>query len=222
MGQLQNIITPLHTRATRDCLGRMNDEKVACMKVARKFEADYWDGDRRYGYGGYHYDGRWKAVAEKLIEYYELPQVGARILDMGCGKAHLLYELDKLLDDAELTGCDISAHAIAQAPSQIKHSLFRQRAEVAYPFEDQAFDLVISFGALHNLILPDLTTALSEIERVGKNKYVLVESYRNEEELFNLQCWALTCESFYRPEEWTWIFREFAYTGDYEFIYFED
>ena len=30
----------------------------------------------------------------------------------------------------------------------------------------------------------------------------MVESYRNDKELFNLQCWALTCETFLRPEEW--------------------
>ena len=46
----------------------------------------------------------------------------------------------------------------------------------------------------------------------------MVESYRDEQELFNLQCWALTCESFFTPEEWVWIFNEFGYTGDYEFI----
>lgn len=221
MGQLQSIVTPLHTRTTRDCLGRMNDDKVTCMKVARKFEADYWDGNRRYGYGGYRYDGRWKSVAERFIEQYDLPQAGAELLDMGCGKAHLLYEFSKLLEDANVTGCDISAHAIAEAQPEIRHSLFQQRAETAYPFDDDAFDLVLSIGVLHNLIMPDLKAALGEIERVGKQKYVLVESYRDEEELFNLQCWALTCESFYRPEEWTWIFREFGYTGDYEFIYFE-
>ncbi len=122
---------------------------------------------------------------------------------------------------ANITGCDISAHAIAEAQPEIRHSLFQQRAETAYPFDDDAFDLVLSIGVLHNLIMPDLKAALGEIERVGKQKYVLVESYRNEEELFNLQCWALTCESFHRPEAWTWIFREFGYTGDYEFIYFE-
>ncbi len=221
MGQLQNIITPLHTRTTRDCLGRMSDDKVACMKIARVFEADYWDGDRRYGYGGYRYDGRWKTVAEELIEKFDLPQSGASLLDMGCGKAHLLYEFSKLLDNPELVGCDISSHAIAEAPVEIRHALFRQRAQDTYPFEDDAFDLVLSIGTLHNLTLPDLKASLLEIERVGKKKYLLVESYRNEEELFNLQCWALTCESFYRPEEWTWMFREFGYSGDFEFIYFE-
>ena len=48
-----------------------------------------------------------------------------------------------------------------------------------------------------------------------------LESYRNELELFNLQCWALTCESFFDHEEWPWIYEHFGYTGDYEFIYFK-
>ena len=60
-----------------------------------------------------------------------------------------------------------------------------------------------------------------EIERVGKNKYIMMESYRNDQELFNLQCWALTCEAFFSPEEWDWLFDEYSYAGDYEFIYFE-
>ena len=49
----------------------------------------------------------------------------------------------------------------------------------------------------------------------------MVESYRSELEQFNLQCWALTAESFFDDEEWVWLYRHFGYTGDYEFIYFE-
>ncbi len=49
----------------------------------------------------------------------------------------------------------------------------------------------------------------------------MLESYRNEQELFNLQCWALTCESFFDTAEWIWIYKRFGYSGDYEFIYFE-
>jgi hypothetical protein len=67
----------------------------------------------------------------------------------------------------------------------------------------------------------DLKAGLAEIQRVGKNGYIVVESYRNEAELFNLQCWALTCESFFSPDEWQWLFKEFGYSGDYEFIFFE-
>ena len=52
----------------------MVDDKVHCMVKAKEYEFDYWDGDRRYGYGGYKYDGRWKVVAEKLIAIYDLPR----------------------------------------------------------------------------------------------------------------------------------------------------
>ena len=79
----------------------------------------------------------------------------------------------------------------------------------------------MSLGCLHNLRLFELETAVKEIERVGKNKYIMLESYRNELEQFNLQCWALTCESFFDTAEWIWLYNHFGYTGDYEFIYFE-
>ncbi len=219
MGKLMNIITPLHKRTARDYVGRMTDNKVECMKAAKQYGYDYWDGDRRYGYGGYKYDGRWEVVAKKLIEQYKLPD-NAKILDVGCGKAFLLYELKKLLPDAEVAGFDISAHGLEDAKEEIKDRLFMYQAQDPYPYGDNEFDLVISLTTLHNLHVFELKSALQEIERVGKNKFIVVEGYRDEEELFNLECWALTCESFFKPQEWIWLYNEFGYTGDYEFIYF--
>jgi len=220
MGRLLNVVTPLHKRTKRDYLARMVDNKIEAVMVAKKYGADYWDGNRRYGYGGYKYDGRWKVVAEKLIATYDL-KPNARILDVGCGKAFLLYELQQLLPQAEIVGFDISPEGLADAKAEIRDNLFLYRAQDAYPFGDQSFDLAISLGALHNLRVFELETALREIERVAKNKYVMVESYCNEQELFNLECWALTCESFFDTAEWIWLLQHFGYTGDYEFIYFE-
>jgi ubiquinone/menaquinone biosynthesis C-methylase UbiE len=198
----------------------MIDDKVHCMVKAKEYEFDYWDGDRRYGYGGYKYDGRWKVAAERIIDQYKLGPT-ARILDVGCGKAHLLHELKLLLPQSEVSGFDISQHGLADAPEAIKPFLFRYRAQDKYPFGDDQFDLVISLGCLHNLRVFELQTAVSEIQRVGKQKYIMLESYRSELELFNLECWALTCESFFDTAEWIWLYRHFGYTGDYEFIYFE-
>lgn len=220
MSRLMNIVTPLHRATKRDYLARMMDDKVHCMIKAKEYEFDYWDGDRRYGYGGYKYTGRWKPVAEHLIEIYGL-KPGAKILDVGCGKAHLLYELYKLLPGSEVRGLDMSRHGLADAPEEIRGNLIRRRAQDIYPFGDQHFDLVISLAALHNLPIYDLKTALHEVERVGKQKYLMVESYRNEQELFNLECWALTAQAFFEVSEWIWLFDHFGYTGDYEFIYFE-
>ena len=110
MGRLLNIVTPLHTMTERDYVGRMMDDKVHCMMKAKEYEFDYWDGDRRYGYGGYKYiDDRWKRVAQPLIDLYDL-KPDAKILDVGCGKAFLLYELKQLLPQAEIVGFDISRH----------------------------------------------------------------------------------------------------------------
>lgn len=221
MGQLLNIVNPLHQMTKRNYIERMVDEKVACMMKAKEYEFDYWDGDRRFGYGGYKYiDDRWKNVAKPLIERFNLKK-DAKILDVGCGKAYLLYELKKLLPDAEIVGFDISQHGLADAKEEVRDNLFRYKAQDHYPWGDNYFDMVISLGCLHNLRIFELETAVKEIERVGKNKYIMVESYRNELELFNLQCWALTCESFYDTAEWIWLYNKFGYTGDYEFIYFE-
>ena len=82
------------------------------------------------------------------------------------------------------------------------------------------FDLVISINTLHNLDVTNLNFSLQECQRIAKKKYVVVESYRNEKELFNLQCWALTCKTFFTPTEWKWIFKKSKFNGDFEFIYF--
>ena len=198
----------------------MADDKIHCSEVARAYGEDYWDGNRRYGYGGYRYDGRWEPVARRMIEQYALP-ANARILDVGCGKAHLLYELQRLLPQAELVGFDISAHGIAHAPEAIRPNLMLQAAEDPYPYPDGYFDLSLSLMTLHNLPLDGVHRAAAEMQRVAREKFIAVESYRSVAELYNLQCWALTCESFLRPEEWVWMFNRSGYTGDYEFAFFE-
>lgn len=220
-GRLLNIVTPLHQLTRRDYLARMTDDKVACMKIAKQYGPDYWDGDRRYGYGGYKYlPGRWKPVAEALIKTYGLGP-GSSVLDVGCGKGFLLHEMLLLEPELKICGFDVSSYGIECASVEVKPHLFLHQAQQPYPFSDQQFDLVISLGTLHNLQLFDLKAALTEVERVGKNAYVMVESYRNEQELFNLECWALTAESLFDFDEWVWLYGEFGYRGDYEFIYFE-
>ncbi|MDP6770852.1 MAG: class I SAM-dependent methyltransferase [Anaerolineales bacterium] len=221
MGELVQFVTPLHQATSRSYIDRMVDDKVHCMLKAKEYESDYWDGDRRYGYGGYKYmAGWWKPVAEALIEKYKLTN-GSSVLDVGCGKAFLLYELKLLLPNLRIEGFDISQHGLASAKEEIRNSLFSHRAQDPYPYDDNTFDLVISLGCFHNLRIFELETALAEVQRVGKQGYVMLESYRNELEQFNLQCWALTCESFFDTKEWCWIYEHFGYTGDYEFIYFE-
>ena len=221
MKHLLNLITPLHTSTDRNYIARMNDQKIECMLKAREFEFDYWDGDRRFGYGGYKFmPGRWRPLVDALVHTYGI-RAGSKVLDIGCGKGFLLYELMQAVPGVVVTGIDISEHAVAEAKEEVRPFIRLHRAQDPLPFQDEEYDLVLSFNTLHNLRVPELSVALSEIHRVGRNGYVVVESYRNPRELFNLQCWALTAESFFDPETWVWIFNQFGYQGDYEFIYFE-
>jgi SAM-dependent methyltransferase len=215
------LITSLHTKTKRDYLPRVvKGDKAECAAIAKQFGKDYWDGDRKYGYGGYKYDERWAVVAQKLITTYHLNK-NSSILDVGCGKGFLLYELKKIIPEIKIAGIDISTYALENSKEEVKSHL-KQGAATKLDFPDKTFDLVISVTTLHNLYLFDLAQALKEIQRVTRgDAYVVVESYRNEAEKSNLLNWQLTCESFFTPEEWVWLFNEYGYKGDYEFVFFE-
>jgi protein-L-isoaspartate(D-aspartate) O-methyltransferase len=216
-----DFITKVHTSTKRNYVERVVEyDKAECATIAKHYGKDYWDGDRKYGYGGYRYDGRWRPIAEKMAQYYGLKS-GDKILDVGCGKGYLLYELTQAVPGIEIVGLDISEYAIKNAKEEVK--LFLQAGNAtALPYPDNTFDFVVSILTLHNLYNYELQQALQEIERVGKqNKYIVVESYRNEQEKVNLLYWQLTCQSFYTPQEWEWFFKQSGYTGDYGCIFFE-
>ena len=111
----KDFMSSIHKSTKRDYLARVNDAdypKSKAAKLAKKFDYDYWDGDRRICYGGYKYiPGRWTPIAVALIEEYKLDN-DSRILDIGCGKGYLLYEIQRLLPGATLLGVDISEYAI--------------------------------------------------------------------------------------------------------------
>ena len=216
-----DFLTDLHSGTKRDYLARMTEyPKADAIKKAKSYGYDYWDGDRRFGFGGYKYDGRWRSVAEKIAAHYTL-KPGDRVLDVGCGKGFLLYEMTQAIPGLKIKGIDISEYAVENSKEEIRKNLEVGDA-VSLPFGDNSFDLIISLNTLHNLQCYDLDKALSEIERVGKkNKYIVVESYRNEEEKVNMMCWVLTGECFFSPKEWEWWFNHSGYSGDHGFIYFE-
>ncbi len=210
----------LHNAAKRDYVQRVIEhDKAECAAIACRFGADYWDGERRYGYGGYRYDGRWLCVAEAMAEHYGLAP-GHRVLDVGCGKGFLLHELTRAVPGLEVRGLDISAYALDHAKPEVKPYLDEGDA-CDLPYPDQSFDLVVSITTLHNLYAYDLHKALREIERVGRGaKHITIEAYRDEREKANLLYWQLTCRAFHTPDEWEWLFAQAGYTGDYGCIFF--
>jgi SAM-dependent methyltransferase len=221
---LIDFMSHIHKSTNRDYIGRVNDmdyPKARAAKLCKDWGFEYWDGDRRICYGGYQYiPGRWAPVGKAIIEHYGL-KPGDKILDIGCGKGYQLYELTQLMPGIEVYGIDISEYAIQNGKEEIKHRL-KVCSATNLPFPDNYFDFVFSLNVLHNLPNYDLVKALQEMERVGaKDKYLCVESFRNEVEKVNLLYWQVTCSAFCSPEEWGWWFKTAGYTGDHSFIFFE-
>ena len=74
---------PVTKRNLDEALVERTDE---VREVARRFDKDFFDGERKYGYGGYNYNPRfWTQVVKDFKDYYDLKD-GSKILDVGCGK----------------------------------------------------------------------------------------------------------------------------------------
>lgn len=221
IGKEKNYVNFRHSKSKRNYLERVNEEKIHCMKTAKKYEKDYWDGPKKFGYGGYKYIPNYHTfLAQNLIKDYNL-NPNSKILDIGCGKGYLVYELSRILNSKNVFGCDISKYAIKNAKKEIKKNIFFHDARKSFKFKDNHFDFVFSNTTLHNFKLKDCHNSLKEIERISLEKYICVEAFRNEKEQFNVQCWALTAETLIHKDSWLWLFDQSGYSGDYEFIYFK-
>lgn len=183
--------------------------------IARRFGKEFFDGERRHGYGGFHYHPRfWRPVIPSFQKHFDL-KAGSRVLDIGCAKGFMLYDMQQTIPGIVVEGIDISSYAVEHALETVKPYL-RVGNAYSLPYPDKSFDVVISINTIHNLEKEDLGTALQEIERVSRGKsFITVDAYRNEEEKQAMYAWNLTAKTILSVSEWKAFFVEVGYTGDY-------
>jgi 2-polyprenyl-3-methyl-5-hydroxy-6-metoxy-1,4-benzoquinol methylase len=114
-----------------------------------------------------HYDSRkyalinrWNPRNLEIIRDWIAPAPGERVLDVGCGKGHLVKALSELGVDA--VGIDLNPKAadVAVVPR------VRTMSATSLDFEDDSFDAVVSFHAIEHI--PPVEEAISEMARVVK------------------------------------------------------
>ena len=183
--------------------------------IARKFEKDFFDGDRKNGYGGFYYKKKyWQPVIPDFINYYNL-KVEQSVLDVGCAKGFMLHDFKELMPGIITKGIDISNHAINNCMPSVKNDLTVANA-LDLPFKDNSFDLVISITTVHNFEIDECKKAIKEIMRVSKkNTFITVDAYRNHEEKEAMLAWNLTAKTILHVDEWKNLFKSIDYKGDY-------
>jgi len=204
-----------YPKATRDLTKRLENKTEKDINIARKFGKDFFDGDRRHGYGGFNYNPRfWEPVIPTFKNHWSLNEKSS-LLDVGCGKGFMLYDLKRLIPGMKLKGVDISEYAIENGKDKIKKDLLVANV-TDLPFEDNSFDVVVSINTVHNLELDECGKALREISRVSKKySFITVDAYTNEKEKELMYGWNLTAKTIMSIDDWKIFFKKNDYTGDY-------
>lgn len=204
-----------YPRTKRNVADRGAEKTEADRAVARKFGREFFDGDRRHGYGGFNYMPRfWQPVVPDLIRHFQL-KPGDSLLDVGCAKGFMLHDLNAALPGLRLAGIDVSAYAIDNAIPDMRPHL--QVADAAaLPFEDTSFDVVIAINTIHNLPRDLCGQALREIERVSRRgAFVTVDAWHDDAEKARMEAWNLTAQTMMSVDDWKAFFAAHGYTGDY-------
>lgn len=214
MGQKIDLLVN-YPKSKRDVRERGASKTEEDRAIARNFGKEFFDGDRKYGYGGYSYHPRfWQPVIPTFQEHFGLTS-DSSVLDVGCGKGFMMHDMAALIPGITVKGIDISEYAIENTIEDMRPHVQVANAK-SLPFQDNSFDVVICINTVHNLKKDECGLSLKEIERVSRGKsFVTVDAYRNEVEKELMFAWNLTAKTIMHEEEWVEFFKQVGYTGDY-------
>lgn len=204
-----------YPKSKRNVDGRGQNKTEEDRFIARQFGAEFFDGNRSQGYGGFSYMPRfWQPVIPTMQAHFGL-SASSTVLDVGCAKGFMIHDMAELIPGITVKGLDVSEYAVANAIDDMQPFVQVGNAR-ELPFEDNTFDVVISINTIHNLVREECGQALREIERVSKGKsYITVDAYHTEDERERMFAWNLTAQTIMHVDEWKAFFAEIGYTGDY-------
>ena len=204
-----------YPRTKRNLDERLQEKTEQDRLVARRFGREFFDGDRRNGYGGFTYHPRfWQPVVPTFQDFYGLTAEHS-LLDVGCAKGFMLKDFAEVIPGLEVAGIDISEYAISNAVEGTE-AVVQVADARELPFEDDSCDLVVSINTLHNFKRDGVIQSLREVQRVSRKwSFVVLDAYRDEEERRRIEAWNLTALTVLSTDEWKGLFAEAGYDGDF-------
>jgi len=204
-----------YPKTRRDLSQRLTEKTEEVRAIARKFDQEFFDGDRKHGYGGLNYNPKyWEPVIPDFESHFGSLR-GKSVLDVGCAKGFMLYDMTRLIPNVKVAGLDISRYAIENSPLAVRPHVTVGDAK-SLPYPSDSFDLVISINTVHNLELAECKAAIKEISRVSKGSaFISVDAYSNELERQRMMAWNLTAKTILSVDDWKSLFEEIGYEGDF-------
>jgi len=249
-----NLLEAIGYNQLKEITGNPERERIAdyrknhpeVKEIAFKQNKEYYDGDRRNGFGGYKYQGIFRPFVEAAVSRYKLNS-NSRILIDRDEKGFLTFDFKLAIPNATIYGVHNSDYSINHAMdgygkwaakelnghANVREQNARERVlpyllkvdNLDLPFADNYFDTVISIHSICNFEENDCRKALRELIRVSKNNglnsYIQNDSWESEHERKKLMDWVLICRTFLPVEGWDNLFKEESYNGDYGFVRFK-
>jgi len=198
------------------------NRKVKPMSINKKIIAwqknkEFYDGSRQNGYGGFKYDGRWLKILPKIIKRYKLNS-NSKVLEIGCKKGFLIYDLKKLIPGIKCVGIEDHKYPIKNCKKEVK-KFIKLVNFTKLPFKNNSFDCVIAISSIYTYNFGDLLKIFSEINRVSKSNKNLITlaSYKNMKDLEILLNWTTLSTVILKKKDWIKLFKFMKYNGDYFF-----
>ena len=108
-----------YPKANRNLDLRLAQKDENTRMIARKFGKDFFDGERKFGYGGFFYHPKyWSGVIQDMIKYWGLNSKSS-ILDVGCAKGFMLCDFQKALPGISCQGIDVSDYAVSNGLEEV-------------------------------------------------------------------------------------------------------
>ncbi len=175
-----------------------------------------FDGNRNDGYGGFKYDGRWIPIARKLCNKYKLNNK-SKIIQLSCEKGFLLNDIKNLFPQMKINGVEQSDYAIKNSMKSVKKFIIKGNQERLKLYKKNHFDFLLAIGVVYALNLTDAIKCIKEINRVSKNSFINLASYKTKRDYWLFKQWSLLGTTILLEQEWVEILKHCKYKGDYYF-----
>ena len=209
---LEEYPSPEKPRYVGSDLRTINHRIVATLR-----DKDFFDGNRNYGYGGFKYDGRWKKIAKKIANEYNLDNKSS-FLQLGCEKGFLLHDLKNILPNLKIRGLETSDYAVNNSMEDVRKYISKTKNYINLEYEENKFDFILALGVVYTLNLSDAIQCLKEIQRISKGKsFVILASYETIQDYWLFRQWTVLGSTILLKNDWIEVLNHVNYTGDYYF-----